>query len=106
MSFVGEMAKVFDKLGPYPDLSAWLARDGPGRRSSARSRRAGRIVLQNRLQVLATLRRIRSRGMELASHHICINMELVPQMLGPAARYGIRHSPLRSPHITARIWPN
>jgi glutathione S-transferase len=26
MSFVGEMAKVFDKLGPYPNLSAWLAR--------------------------------------------------------------------------------
>jgi glutathione S-transferase len=26
MSFVGEMAKVFDKLGPYPDLSAWLSR--------------------------------------------------------------------------------
>jgi glutathione S-transferase len=26
MSFVGEMAKVFDKLGPYPNLSAWLSR--------------------------------------------------------------------------------
>ena len=26
MSFVGEMAKAFDKLGPYPDLSAWLTR--------------------------------------------------------------------------------
>ena len=26
MSFVGEMAKVFDKLGPYPNLKAWLAR--------------------------------------------------------------------------------
>src|SRR5712671_5843255 len=26
MSFVGEMAKVFGKLGPYPDLTAWLAR--------------------------------------------------------------------------------
>jgi glutathione S-transferase len=26
MSFVGEMAKAFDKLGPYPDLSAWLSR--------------------------------------------------------------------------------
>ena len=26
MSFVGEMAKVFDKLGPYPSLAAWLAR--------------------------------------------------------------------------------
>jgi glutathione S-transferase len=26
MSFVGDMAKVFDKLGPYPNLSAWLAR--------------------------------------------------------------------------------
>jgi glutathione S-transferase len=26
MSFVAEMAKVFDKLGPYPDLGAWLAR--------------------------------------------------------------------------------
>jgi glutathione S-transferase len=26
MSFVGEMAKVFDRLGPYPDLSAWLSR--------------------------------------------------------------------------------
>jgi len=26
MSFVGEMAKVFGKLGPYPNLSAWLSR--------------------------------------------------------------------------------
>jgi glutathione S-transferase len=26
MSFVGEMAKVFDKLGPYLNLSAWLSR--------------------------------------------------------------------------------
>jgi glutathione S-transferase len=26
MSFVGEMAKVFDKLGPYQNLSAWLSR--------------------------------------------------------------------------------
>jgi glutathione S-transferase len=26
MSFVGDMAKVYDKLGPYPDLSGWLAR--------------------------------------------------------------------------------
>ena len=26
MSFVGELAKVFDKLGPYPNLSAWLSR--------------------------------------------------------------------------------
>jgi glutathione S-transferase len=26
MSFVGEMAKVFEKLGPYPNLSNWLAR--------------------------------------------------------------------------------
>src|SRR3984885_330337 len=26
MSFVGDMAKAFDKLGPYPDLSAWLSR--------------------------------------------------------------------------------
>ena len=26
MSFVGELAKGFDKLGPYPDLSAWLTR--------------------------------------------------------------------------------
>src|SRR5580704_13260539 len=26
MSFVGEMAKVFDKLRPYPYLSGWLAR--------------------------------------------------------------------------------
>ena len=26
MSFVAEMAKVFDKLGPYPNLAAWLAR--------------------------------------------------------------------------------
>src|SRR4030081_2965704 len=25
-AFVGEMAKVFDKLGPYPNLTAWLAR--------------------------------------------------------------------------------
>ena len=26
MSFVGDMAKVFDKLGPYPSLAAWLSR--------------------------------------------------------------------------------
>jgi glutathione S-transferase len=26
MSFVGEMAKVFDRLGPYPNLAAWLSR--------------------------------------------------------------------------------
>ena len=26
MSFVAEMAKVFKKLGPYPNLSGWLAR--------------------------------------------------------------------------------
>jgi glutathione S-transferase len=26
MSFVAEMAKVFDRLGPYPDLAAWLGR--------------------------------------------------------------------------------
>jgi glutathione S-transferase len=26
MSFVSEMAKVFNKLGPYPNLSAWLSR--------------------------------------------------------------------------------
>jgi glutathione S-transferase len=26
MSFVGDMAKVFDKLGPYPGLAAWLSR--------------------------------------------------------------------------------
>ncbi len=26
MSFVGEMAKVFDRLGPYANLAAWLKR--------------------------------------------------------------------------------
>ena len=26
MSFVGDLAKVFDKLGPYPSLAAWLSR--------------------------------------------------------------------------------
>ena len=26
MSFVGEMAKVFNKLAPYPELAAWLSR--------------------------------------------------------------------------------
>jgi glutathione S-transferase len=26
MSFVGEMAKVFDRIAPYPNLAAWLAR--------------------------------------------------------------------------------
>jgi len=26
MSFVGEMAKVFDRLAPYPNLAAWLSR--------------------------------------------------------------------------------
>jgi hypothetical protein len=29
MSFVGEMAQVFDKLGPYPNLTAWLTRMHP-----------------------------------------------------------------------------
>ena len=26
MSFVGDMAKVFDRIAPYPDLLAWLKR--------------------------------------------------------------------------------
>jgi glutathione S-transferase len=26
MSFVAEMAGIFDKLGPYPDLAAWISR--------------------------------------------------------------------------------
>jgi glutathione S-transferase len=26
MSFVGDMAKVFDRIAPYPDLSGWLKR--------------------------------------------------------------------------------
>jgi glutathione S-transferase len=26
MSFVGDMAKAFDRLGPYPNLAAWLSR--------------------------------------------------------------------------------
>src|ERR1700744_914172 len=26
MSFVGDMAKVYDRLGPFPNLAAWLAR--------------------------------------------------------------------------------
>ena len=26
MSFVGDMAKAFDKLGPYPNLAGWLSR--------------------------------------------------------------------------------
>jgi len=26
MSFVGELAKVFDRLGPYPNLAGWLSR--------------------------------------------------------------------------------
>jgi glutathione S-transferase len=26
MSFVGDMAKVFDRIGPYPNLAAWLKR--------------------------------------------------------------------------------
>ncbi len=26
MSFVGDMARIYDRLGPYPALSAWLAR--------------------------------------------------------------------------------
>jgi glutathione S-transferase len=26
MSFAGDMAKAFDRLGPYPNLSAWLSR--------------------------------------------------------------------------------
>ncbi|WP_375413148.1 glutathione S-transferase family protein [uncultured Bradyrhizobium sp.] len=26
MSFVAEMAKIFDRIGPYPNLGAWIAR--------------------------------------------------------------------------------
>jgi glutathione S-transferase len=26
MSSIGEMAKAFDKLAPYPNLAAWLTR--------------------------------------------------------------------------------
>jgi glutathione S-transferase len=26
MSFVGDMAKVFDRIAPYPNLAAWLTR--------------------------------------------------------------------------------
>ena len=43
MSFVGEMAKVFDKLGPYPNLAAWLTRMH-ARPAFQRSGREGRGV--------------------------------------------------------------
>ena len=45
MSFVAEMAKGFDRLGPYPALArAGSAGCTPGRRSGAASRRAGPTV--------------------------------------------------------------
>lgn len=47
MSFVGEMAKVFGKLEPYPNLAAWLGRMHGRRRSSGASKRAGHIGLRD-----------------------------------------------------------
>ena len=47
MSFVGEMAKVFGKLEPYPNLAAWLGGCTPGRRSSGAWKRAGRTGLRD-----------------------------------------------------------
>ncbi|MEI9925487.1 MAG: glutathione binding-like protein [Bradyrhizobium sp.] len=41
MSFVAEMAKVFKKLEPYPNLSAWRRACMRGRPSSARSEKGG-----------------------------------------------------------------
>ena len=47
MSFVGDMAKVFDRLGPYPHLGAWLSRmHARPWRFSARSKRAARTGLR------------------------------------------------------------
>ena len=43
MSFVGEMAKVFGKLGPYPNLAGWLSRMH-ARPAFQRSVRKGRGV--------------------------------------------------------------
>ena len=48
MSFVGDMAKAFNKLGPYPNLSAWLSRMHARPAFSAQSRRAGRTGLRSR----------------------------------------------------------
>ena len=47
MSFVGEMAKVFGKLEPYPNLAAWLGTDArPAGVPAERSKRAGRTGLR------------------------------------------------------------
>ena len=69
MSFVGDMAKAFEKLGPYPNLGGWLSRCTPGRRSSARSRRAGRTGLREGGSHSGAMRSIEpeSRGSGFAS---------------------------------------
>ena len=46
MSFVGEMAKVFGKLEPYPNLAAWLTRMHARPAFQRRSRRAGHTGLR------------------------------------------------------------
>ena len=50
MSFVGEMAKVFEKLDPYPNLAAWLTRMHARPAFQRRSRRAGRTVCVSSLR--------------------------------------------------------
>ncbi len=48
MSFVGEMAKVFDKLAPYPNLAAWLERGCVRGRHSALGGRRGDTGLRSK----------------------------------------------------------
>ena len=48
MSFVGEMAKVFDKLGPYPNLRPGWRACMPVRRSTHREGRGVQVCDANR----------------------------------------------------------
>ena len=57
MSFVGEMARAFKKLDPYPKIGAWVARFQARPPTGAASRRAGRIGLP-------------ARAFSALSHHI------------------------------------
>ena len=63
MSFVGEMAKVFEKLGPYPNLAAWLARMH-ARPAFQRSSREGRGV-----PVCVSAARRPGRERDAGTHH-------------------------------------
>ncbi len=83
MSFVGEMAKAFNKLGPYPNLSAWLSRmharlafQRSVEKGGAYRLRAVRTGLRSRLSSPSPLRgpcggglgRVRPRVLGAAQH--------------------------------------